>query len=44
MSTMMKNECRRAGATATEPGFDMTTRPSPTNQRVLALIDAIAIP
>ncbi len=41
LATVVKNECRRAGAANDEPAFVMTTRADPTQARALELVQAI---
>jgi len=41
LSSIVKNECRRQGASSTEPHFEMTTRADPLQTRALALIDTV---
>ncbi|MBV8329347.1 MAG: IS1634 family transposase [Verrucomicrobia bacterium] len=41
LSTIVRNTCRLPTASADAPTFTVTTRPSPTQQRALDLLDAI---
>jgi len=41
LSTIVRNTCRRPAAKDAEASFDADTRPSPTQQRALDLIDSI---
>jgi len=41
LSTIVRNTCRLPTAAADTPTFTVTTRPSPTQQRALDLLDAI---
>ena len=41
LSTIVRNTCRRPSAKDPEASFDADTRPSPTQQRALDLIDSI---
>ena len=43
LATIVRNECRRKDAAATEPSFPMTTQPTPQQRRALDLLEAIAV-
>lgn len=43
LSSVVRNECRRKGAVAAEPTFEMTTAADPTQQRALDLVHAIEL-
>ncbi|MCC7380706.1 MAG: IS1634 family transposase [Deltaproteobacteria bacterium] len=40
LSAIVRNHCRRKGATNAEPRFEMTTRPDPTHRRAIKLLES----
>lgn len=43
LSTIVRNVCRRAGANADEPTFEVVTTPAPDQQRAYALLEEITV-